>query len=332
MTNIALRQVRAVIAVCEEGSFTRAAERENATQSGISQHVATGVERALGVKLFERSARGHRPDAGGTALLQELRRGGRTAGGRQRGGPPPWRPGRRRLAHRADADLHPRGAGADARRLRAALSRRAPARLRRLQRRADRHGAGRRTRFRPRARFEGRVGLKPRLLVRDREMLLSGAKRGLKPPKPVRLADCAPLKIGAGAGQRPPPQPRNLLPDPRRRDRRPAGNGRHDRHARIRRPLRLGHRAAEPHFGERHRQGRPRGQSDRRPAAARRIRRHPAGAAHLERWRGCFSSGSMPRSPTSTRSGTGHWRNRPRRTDASAERDRSARRCRPDRP
>ena len=55
MRNIPLRQIRAVIAVCEEGSFTRAAERENATQSGISQHVAA-VERKLGVKLFERSA------------------------------------------------------------------------------------------------------------------------------------------------------------------------------------------------------------------------------------------------------------------------------------
>jgi len=55
MRHIPLRQVRAVIAVCEEGSFTRAAERENATQSGISQHVAA-VERKLGVKLFERAA------------------------------------------------------------------------------------------------------------------------------------------------------------------------------------------------------------------------------------------------------------------------------------
>src|ERR687887_2769243 len=64
MGNIALRQIRAVIAVCEEGSFTRAAERENATQSGISQHVAT-VERALGVKLFERSARGVVPTPAG---------------------------------------------------------------------------------------------------------------------------------------------------------------------------------------------------------------------------------------------------------------------------
>ncbi len=57
MTEIALRQIRAIIAVCEEGSFTRAAVRENATQSGISQNVAA-VERTLGVKLFDRSVAG----------------------------------------------------------------------------------------------------------------------------------------------------------------------------------------------------------------------------------------------------------------------------------
>ena len=85
MRNIPLRQIRAVIAVCEEGSFTRAAERENATQSGISQHVAA-VERTLGVKLFERSAGGVTADAGGLALLQALRRGGRHARERRRGG------------------------------------------------------------------------------------------------------------------------------------------------------------------------------------------------------------------------------------------------------
>jgi LysR family nitrogen assimilation transcriptional regulator len=64
MTEIALRQIRAVIAVCEEGSFTRAAVRENSTQSGISQHVAT-VERSLGVKLFERSVSGVKPTPAG---------------------------------------------------------------------------------------------------------------------------------------------------------------------------------------------------------------------------------------------------------------------------
>src|SRR6266702_701321 len=43
--------------------------------------------------------------------------------------------------------------------------------------------------------FEGRTGLKSRLLLRDREMLLSGRQRGLTPLAQVELADCAPLKI-----------------------------------------------------------------------------------------------------------------------------------------
>jgi hypothetical protein len=37
--------------------------------------------------------------------------------------------------------------------------------------------------------------LQSRLLVRDREMLLSGRDAWLTPLAPVRLADCAPLKI-----------------------------------------------------------------------------------------------------------------------------------------
>src|ERR1700756_5659668 len=64
MAEIALRQIRAIIAVCEEGSFTRAAARENSTQSGISQHVAA-AERTLGIKLFERSAAGVKPTPAG---------------------------------------------------------------------------------------------------------------------------------------------------------------------------------------------------------------------------------------------------------------------------
>src|SRR3974377_1967542 len=64
MPAIPLRQIRAVIAVCEEGSFTRAAERENATQSGISQHVAA-AEQALGVKRFERTPPGVTPTPAG---------------------------------------------------------------------------------------------------------------------------------------------------------------------------------------------------------------------------------------------------------------------------
>src|ERR1700754_3268461 len=64
MTEVTFRQIRAVIAVCEEGSFTRAAEREAATQSGVSQHIAA-LERTLGVRLFERSNLGVRPTPAG---------------------------------------------------------------------------------------------------------------------------------------------------------------------------------------------------------------------------------------------------------------------------
>ena len=83
--NIALRQIRAVIAVCEEGSFTRAAERENATQSGISQHVAA-VERTLGVKLFERSAAACVPTPAGLRYYRRCVEAVGPARERQRGG------------------------------------------------------------------------------------------------------------------------------------------------------------------------------------------------------------------------------------------------------
>ena len=43
--------------------------------------------------------------------------------------------------------------------------------------------------------FEGTVGLKSRLLLRDREMLISGRKRGFTPLAPLRLSECKPLKI-----------------------------------------------------------------------------------------------------------------------------------------
>jgi DNA-binding transcriptional LysR family regulator len=43
--------------------------------------------------------------------------------------------------------------------------------------------------------FEGQIGLRSRLLVRDRELLLSGPRRGLTPLAPVRLKDCRPFKV-----------------------------------------------------------------------------------------------------------------------------------------
>ena len=52
-----LRQLKTLIAVYEEGSFTAASERENATQSGISQHISA-IEKELGINLFTRNSNG----------------------------------------------------------------------------------------------------------------------------------------------------------------------------------------------------------------------------------------------------------------------------------
>jgi len=43
--------------------------------------------------------------------------------------------------------------------------------------------------------FEGQIGLKSRLLVRDREMLISGPRARFTPLAPLRLADCKKLKL-----------------------------------------------------------------------------------------------------------------------------------------
>jgi LysR family transcriptional regulator, nitrogen assimilation regulatory protein len=194
MPGIALRQIRAVIAVCEEGSFTRAAEREHATQSGISQHVAA-VERTLGVKLFERSTAGVMPTPAG---LRYYRRCVEAVG----------------MLAKADEEARAL-AGAVTGDLRIGLM---PTFTRAMLAPTLEHFVPRYPDVRLHIfegysglltemvrsdeldfaivpAFEGQVGLKARLIVRDREMLISGRKRGLKPLAPVRLAEIAPLKI-----------------------------------------------------------------------------------------------------------------------------------------
>ena len=57
ITMASLRQLNSLIAVYEEGSFTAASERENATQSGISQHISA-IEKELGINLFTRNSNG----------------------------------------------------------------------------------------------------------------------------------------------------------------------------------------------------------------------------------------------------------------------------------
>lgn len=65
-----LRQLRAFVAVVEEGSFTAAAAREGATQSGMSQHLKL-LERQLGVVLLGRDGRRMVPTIAGRRYYEE---------------------------------------------------------------------------------------------------------------------------------------------------------------------------------------------------------------------------------------------------------------------
>jgi LysR family transcriptional regulator, nitrogen assimilation regulatory protein len=194
MRSIPLRQVRAVIAVCEEGSFTRAAERENATQSGISQHVAA-VERKLGVKLFERAAgrvtatpaglRYYKSCVEAVGALESAAEEARSLAGQVTG---ELRIGlmptftRAVLAPVLD-DFVPRCPEV---RLHIVEGYSGSLTQMVLDDALD---------FAVVPAYEGTIGLKSRLLVRDREMLLSGARAGFEPLAPLRLADCNPLKF-----------------------------------------------------------------------------------------------------------------------------------------
>jgi len=194
MATIPLRQIRAVIAVCEEGSFTRAAQRENATQSGISQHVAA-VERALKVKLFERTAGGVTPTPAGLRYYkrcveavgtlehaaEEVRSlAGEVTGELRIGLMPTFT--RAVLAPVLD-DFVPRCPEV---RLHIVEGYSALLTEMVLDDALD---------FAVVPAFEGAIGLKSRMLVRDREMMISGPKAGFKALTPLRLAKCRPLKI-----------------------------------------------------------------------------------------------------------------------------------------
>jgi LysR family nitrogen assimilation transcriptional regulator len=196
MPGITLRQIRAVIAVCEEGSFTRAAEREAATQSGISQHIAA-LERSLGIKLFERSNAGVRPTPAG---LRYYRRCIEAVGTLKAGTEE-----MRALAGRVTGNLR---IGLMPTFTRAAL---APTLIGYTRDYPDvtlklvegyssvltERVLAEDLDFAVVPTFEGRIGLRSRLLARDREMLISGPARGLTPLAPIRLKDLSPLKLVA---------------------------------------------------------------------------------------------------------------------------------------
>jgi len=67
-----LRHLRHRIAVAEEGSFTRPARRLRLAQQAISRQIAD-LERELGVKLFERGARGAKLTAAGSVFVEDAR-------------------------------------------------------------------------------------------------------------------------------------------------------------------------------------------------------------------------------------------------------------------
>lgn len=67
-----LRQLEQFIAVAEELSFTRAAQRLHVVQSGVSAAIR-GLEREMDCRLFERSAQEVRLTGAGAALLPEAR-------------------------------------------------------------------------------------------------------------------------------------------------------------------------------------------------------------------------------------------------------------------
>jgi DNA-binding transcriptional LysR family regulator len=67
-----LRQLEYFVAVAEERSFTRAAERVHISQSGVSAQIRQ-LERELGAELFDRSARTATLTAAGGAALEHAR-------------------------------------------------------------------------------------------------------------------------------------------------------------------------------------------------------------------------------------------------------------------
>jgi LysR family transcriptional regulator, nitrogen assimilation regulatory protein len=193
-TPITLRQIQAIIAVCEEGSFTRAAARENATQSGLSQHVSA-VEKLLGVRLFERNATGVTPTPAGQRYYRRCVE----AVGLLDGAVEDTRAQAAAVSGRLRIGLMPTFTRAA---LAPTLQHFVPA-YPDVQLQIVEAYSGTLTEqvldgaldFAIVPAFEGRTGLTSRLILRDREVLISGRASGFVPLAPVRLCDCPPLKL-----------------------------------------------------------------------------------------------------------------------------------------
>lgn len=73
MIHVNLRQLRFLVAIHEEKSFTAAARRVNATQSGLSMQIKE-LEERLGLRLFDRSSTGVTPTTAGDRLYERATR------------------------------------------------------------------------------------------------------------------------------------------------------------------------------------------------------------------------------------------------------------------
>jgi Bacterial regulatory helix-turn-helix protein, lysR family len=70
LDGVTINQLRTFVAVCEEASFSGAARKLRRAQSAIS-HAISALESALGVELFERSARRPQLSGAGRSLLPD---------------------------------------------------------------------------------------------------------------------------------------------------------------------------------------------------------------------------------------------------------------------
>ncbi|HJP98394.1 MAG TPA: LysR family transcriptional regulator, partial [Rhodanobacteraceae bacterium] len=72
LDNVTINQLRAFVAVCDQGSFSGAARQLRRAQSAIS-HAIKALESAFDVELFERNARKAQLTAAGRSLLPDAR-------------------------------------------------------------------------------------------------------------------------------------------------------------------------------------------------------------------------------------------------------------------
>ena len=72
LDNVTINQLRAFVAVCDQGSFSAAARELRRAQSAIS-HAIKALESAFDVQLFERNTRKARLTAAGRGLLPDAR-------------------------------------------------------------------------------------------------------------------------------------------------------------------------------------------------------------------------------------------------------------------